>query len=210
MQEIIVVYLPESEKNAGIRFPAPEHKEQHRMLHAPWSSGAQLPEVSFSIWHTGKHICLSYVVTESDIRAVNTAINAPVYEDSCVEFFISFGEEEGYYNFEFNCIGTCLAAFGKGRTDRSFIKESLVKKIFSEAKIRRTNEPTTHWELNIAIPAEVFSEHQMERFNGKQCRANFYKCGDKLREPHFLSWSNIIAPEPNFHLPAFFGSLVFE
>jgi hypothetical protein len=210
MQEIIVVYLPESEDRAGAAFPKPEGMKQYQILHAPWTSGEQLPEARFSIWHTGKHIYLSYVVAETDIRAVNTAIHAPVYEDSCVEFFISFGEQEAYYNFEFNCIGTCLAAFGNGRTDRSFLKEALVKRISSEAKIGRSNESVIHWDLTVSIPIEVFSEHQLDRLNGMQCRANFYKCGDKLREPHFLSWTNIIAPEPNFHLPAFFGSLVFE
>jgi len=31
-----------------------------------------------------------------------------------------------------------------------------------------------------------------------------------LDEPHYLAWSNIIAPEPNFHLPQYFGTLYFE
>jgi hypothetical protein len=45
---------------------------------------------------------------------------------------------------------------------------------------------------------------------GKTCRANFYKCGDDLPEPHFLSWNNIIADKPDFHLPQYFGTLTFE
>jgi len=46
--------------------------------------------------------------------------------------------------------------------------------------------------------------------NGKTMRANFYKCGDKLQTPHFLSWAPIDLPKPKFHCPEFFGELVFE
>lgn len=40
--------------------------------------------------------------------------------------------------------------------------------------------------------------------------ANFYKCGDKLQTPHFLSWNPINLEKPNFHCPEFFGTLNFE
>lgn len=41
-------------------------------------------------------------------------------------------------------------------------------------------------------------------------RGNFYKCGDLTSEPHYLSWAPITFPRPNFHLPAFFGTLILE
>ena len=40
--------------------------------------------------------------------------------------------------------------------------------------------------------------------------ANFYKCGDKLQTPHFLSWNPIDLEKPNFHCPEFFGMLRFK
>ena len=45
---------------------------------------------------------------------------------------------------------------------------------------------------------------------GARMKANFYKCGDKLQTPHFLSWNRIDLPSPNFHRPDFFGTLEFE
>ena len=36
---------------------------------------------------------------------------------------------------------------------------------------------------------------------------NFYKCGDKCDQTHYLSWSPIGLLEPNFHCPEFFGKL---
>jgi len=37
--------------------------------------------------------------------------------------------------------------------------------------------------------------------------ANFYKCADKLQHPHWLNWSPVDFPKPNFHLPQSFGVL---
>ncbi len=41
-------------------------------------------------------------------------------------------------------------------------------------------------------------------------KANFYKCGDELQTPHFLSWNPIEIEKPDFHRPDFFGTLRFE
>jgi hypothetical protein len=49
-----------------------------------------------------------------------------------------------------------------------------------------------------------------ESLSGKKIKANFYKCGDKTEEPHYLSWSPIDTPEPDFHVPSFFGLLEME
>jgi hypothetical protein len=45
---------------------------------------------------------------------------------------------------------------------------------------------------------------------GATLRANFYKCGDELQVPHFLSWNPIGVETPDFHRPEFFGKLVLE
>jgi hypothetical protein len=41
-------------------------------------------------------------------------------------------------------------------------------------------------------------------------RGNFYKCGDELGVPHFVSWTKIKTDSPAFHMPEFFGGLEFE
>jgi hypothetical protein len=45
---------------------------------------------------------------------------------------------------------------------------------------------------------------------GKKMRGNFYKCGDELSVPHFVSWTKINTPNPSFHVPECFGGLEFE
>ncbi|MBF0230732.1 MAG: hypothetical protein HQK63_14285 [Desulfamplus sp.] len=41
-------------------------------------------------------------------------------------------------------------------------------------------------------------------------RANFYKCADKTSHPHWLTWSPVDFPKPNFHIHESFGILKFE
>jgi hypothetical protein len=52
--------------------------------------------------------------------------------------------------------------------------------------------------------------HNITSLSDKKYRGNFYKCGDNLPRPHFLAWNNIQSEEPNFHLSAFFGDLLFD
>ena len=70
-------------------------------------------------------------------------------------------------------------------------------------------EPTT-WHMALIIPTGTAFHSQIATLDGARMKANFYKCGDKLQTPHFLSWNRIDLPSPNFHRPDFFGTLEFE
>ena len=182
--------------------------ERHTIDFVPWPSYPYKPKVSFSIAYNDEHIFLKYFVQEKAIRANANNMNGSVWEDSCVEFFISF-DETGYYNLEFNCIGTALIGFGKSRDDRQLINTEVISNVNTQSVIQKKGSDLYHWELSLVIPLEVFVHHPLPTLNGRQCRANFYKCGDLLPEPHFLAWSDIHSEEPNFHLPQFFGTLSF-
>lgn len=66
------------------------------------------------------------------------------------------------------------------------------------------------WEVALVIPYAVFFKHRITSLDGHTVKANFYKCGDELQTPHFLSWNPINIEKPDFHRPDFFGSLEFE
>lgn len=184
--------------------------EKHSLDHTPWLTHPYKPLVTFSIAHSNDCIFLKFFVIEKNIRAVNSEVNSPVYEDSCVEFFISFNNDKAYYNLEFNCVGTCLAGFGEGRNDRQLLPQEVINKIRSQAVINHgAMEHNVEWELVLAIPLNFFCHHTLHTLTGSIGRANFYKCGDLLPQPHYVTWSNIEAPAPDFHLPVFFGKLVF-
>ena len=176
----------------------------------PWAQYNYCPQVKFAIAYGQECVFIKYYVNEKNLRAANGTANSPVYEDSCVEFFISFEEEKAYYNFEFNCIGTALVGYGESKTCRSSLPEQLISQVKFQSVINNNQTGNDiHWELTVAIPFTLFIYHQLDTMEGKKCRANFYKCGDQLPVPHFVAWSNVISPEPNFHLPAFFGKLHF-
>ena len=64
-----------------------------------WKDYPYKPEVSFRIAHTGREILLHYKVKEASVRAVASGDNGRVWEDACVEFFVSPEGDDRYYNF---------------------------------------------------------------------------------------------------------------
>jgi hypothetical protein len=179
---------------------------------APWPAFPYTPEVSFTIAHSSHHLLLKYFVTEKHVRALYKEANDPVHKDSCVEFFIAFGGESNYYNLEFNCVGTCQAAFGAGKNGRIMIDRNIIHKIRWHMLMETASiqDDRIRWELTLMIPFDVFCFHNLTTLKGMSCRANFYKCGDDLPDPHFLTWNNISGDEPDFHQPEYFGSIHFR
>ena len=172
-----------------------------------WPVFPYQPAVNFTIAYQEDYIFLKYNVSEKDIKTTYLVTNEPVYKDACVEFFIALEDDEKYYNFEFNCIGTCLAAYGS-KFERNFLPKQLIEKIQHRSSFK-LKDGLVHWELTLAIPRELFCHHSLSTFKGLTGRANFYKCGDDLPVPHFLSWNPIQTEDPDFHQPSYFGEIVF-
>ena len=179
-----------------------------------WAEFPYQPEVKFRAAHTGEAILLHYQVTEASVRAVALADDGRVWEDACVEFFLSPEGNDFYYNFECNCATKLLLHGGPAGGERPTASEEVLKSVKRWSSLgtepfeERVGECT--WEVALVIPASAIFRHEIETFNGKTMRANFYKCGDKLQTPHFLSWAPIELPKPKFHCPEFFGELMFE
>lgn len=179
-----------------------------------WVGNLADPEVKFSIGFGDKEIFLKYYVREDCVKAEMFESNQKVYEDSCVEFFVIPGGDGLYYNFEFNSIGTCLMAVGKDRNNRTFADPETISIIRRLPSIG--NEPfpeivkPTSWTLTLAIPLEVFFRHKIKELTNKSFRANFYKCGDKLSTPHYLTWNPIKTKNPDYHCPEYFGEIRFK
>jgi len=186
--------------------------KRHPIEKISWPPYSYKQNVSFAIAHNDDCIFLKYFVNENWIRAIYRDTHDPVYRDSCVESFISFDNNEEYYNLEFNCIGTCMLGFGKQKSNRMLVPEEVVRNIKRQSIIKTTNVSNftvTNWELILIIPRDVFIYHSISTLKNRHCRANLFKCGDDLPEPHFLSWQQIESDSPDFHKPEFFGSRLF-
>jgi hypothetical protein len=177
--------------------------------HNSWPEFTHNCEAKFTMAHAGDILYVKYFVREDALQASTREINGDVYRDNCVELFIAFGEEEDYYNIEFNCLGTGKMAYGKGRQGRKNLPVELVMQIGVAIALRLTDNKTFHWELMLGIPVKTFCFHDFTDLQGLVARANFYKCGDDLPQPHFLSWNPVEAKTPDFHVPVSFGQLHF-
>ncbi|WP_276496642.1 carbohydrate-binding family 9-like protein [Pontibacter litorisediminis] len=213
MKQLTVPHLPELHRESPLSFVS-ERLDQlpaQRIDVAPWADGGKPAEATFTIAHHADCLYLKYKVAEETVLARYRSINDPVYRDSCVEFFVCFANDSAYYNIEANCLGTCLVGYGPDRHNRKQLPAALISGIEHHAHLRVLNNGHTgkSWELTLRIPAALFEAQSFASFEGLQARGNFYKCGDDLPEPHYLAWNPIEAPEPDFHRPEHFGSIVF-
>jgi hypothetical protein len=142
----------------------------------------------------------------------------PVYKDSCVEFFFTPGTDvsEGYFNLEMNCGGTMLFHHQVvPRKDAISISEEDINRIQVVASLPERVEPEIQekitWQVAYRIPFAILEKYHSfdPPETGTVWRANFYKCADETSHPHWLTWSPIDRPTPDFHRPEYFGKLQF-
>ena len=159
------------------------------------------------IARSAQSLFLKFDVTERGVRGTYTDDGSPVYQDSCVEFFVRHPDGRRYLNFEFNCLGTCDAARRESRELAEPLAPAEYQRIRRQASLGRTpliiDDEATPWRLLIEIPLELMDLDP--KALPSALRVNFYKCGDLTKRPHYLSWSPIGLPAPNFHCPEYFG-----
>jgi hypothetical protein len=178
-----------------------------------------LPKTQAKVLYDEEYVYVIFRVKDKYIRAVETERHGRVWEDSCVEFFLTPGTDisNGYFNIETNCIGTLLLHYQPrpdedirplkpAECDRLEIATSLPKKVIDP----EITEPLT-WTLEYRVPVEMFGEYRqvVKPAPGVKWRANFYKCAETVSYPHWLTWSLVVNDVPNFHLPEYFGTLEF-
>lgn len=190
-----------------------DKEKRHDLNTLNWKGYDYRPEVKFAVAYSEKEIFLKYYVKEEYFKAEWTESNQNVYEDSCVEFFVSPEDDGLYYNFEFNGIGTCLLGSGHGRADTRRADPAIISKIRRLPSMGKNPvseiKGSTSWTLTVAIPTDVFFHHSIKGLAGKTFRVNFYKCGDMLTVPHFVTWNPVGTENPDYHRPEYFGELKF-
>ena len=178
----------------------------------PWPAFQADAKANFLMAHNGEAILLKYVIAEKYIAA-NEVNNGDIHNDSCVELFIAF-DDQGYYNLEFNCLGFTKIGYGNGRDHRKLLPIDIIRQLSFSSKINANSiinkKSGFDWEIMLVIPRVIFTEHKIASFHNLNAKGNFYKCGDGLPQPHFLTWSMIKADQPDFHRREFFGELVFS
>ncbi len=144
------------------------------------------------------------------LRIENDPLGMPCM-DSCLEFFFCpMVDDIRYFNFEFNPNACMFLGFGPSIDDltRLIPIENQKKELFAP-------EVSFHeggWSVCFRVPY-AFIRRFIPEFTaepGKAIKANFYKCGERLQQPHSLAWC-MVAREGRsiFHTPQQFGTLHF-
>lgn len=190
-----------------------------QLTHVMGTHQAFMPRVDVKLAHDNETVYLIFRVDDRYVRCVSNTINHRMWEDSCVEFFFAPDLQfpERYFNLETNCGGTVLFHYNLEQKREKFIyapekvMQIDVAHSLPELVLDEITNPIT-WTLAYRLPIALVKEFAEVKtpLSGTSWRANFYKCGDKTSNPHFITWAEVKHPVPNFHLPQFFGELCFE
>jgi len=171
------------------------------------------PDFKFALAYSRDGILIHYKVTEEHVRAMTGHDFGPVWEDSCVEFFLSPEGDGVYYNVECNCVGYLHVAVGAGRHDREKADPELVKTIKRWTSLGNApfgeKDGRTTWEAALFIPYSVYWKHRIDIDKEIKGTANVYECQEG-GHPHFISLFPIETEAPDFHRPEFFREIIFS
>lgn len=162
--------------------------------------------------HSDNAIYLDFFVRCNYLRAVNSANNTPVWEDSSVSFFVRPAADGDYWNFDVNCIATINAAHRTGRRPVYRLSDDEIATIDRYASCGyqpfREVEGLFAWNVAVRIPLSLIGVE----YKGTPIlmKGNFCKCATGTSQPHFLTWNPVRTPHPEFHAPDFFGDIILQ
>jgi len=184
-----------------------------------WHERGKKQATALRVLYDDAALYLQYLCEDSHIFSETTALNGPVYKDSCVEFFATIDPDSGpdYFNLEMNACGMLLmgwgAAGGGGRTHVSAELAAAIAIASSVAGPTKPESPSDNgWWLVARVPfatLSAFTGRAVRVGPGTRWRCNAFRCGGKT-EDQFAAWAWIDWPHPSFHQPQFFGELRFE
>ena len=144
---------------------------------------------------------------EPMIRAENSGALDQPCQDSCLEFFLSAAAQDvRYINIELNPKLCLYFGFGTGNGDLMRILLPDGAKTLHAGSERTANG----WDVTYELPFKLLRLFFPDFVPHGKIRGNFYKCGDLTAQEHYLAWNRVDAERPNFHLPEYFGELIFS
>ncbi len=200
MQNILNIY---SDVNA---FEACEYNElcsYHWEAEKPYR-----PKTYFKIGVVDGVLTVALKCYESTPRAVYTKRDEPIYQDSCLEFFVAPVEGRNeYINVECNANGAFLCEFGAGKLDRRLVS-SISASSPEVIPFSGKDSNGAFWGVTVKLTrcflSEVYGVSEKDIPLNK-IKANFYKCGDRCEIPHYLAYSSVTDLPPGFHNPECFA-----
>ena len=202
--------------------PAWSRADVVEIAHFHAKSSDHRPRTRAKVLYDDAGVYVLFRVADRYVRCSQTQHQSHVYRDSCVEFFVQPKPDMGYFNIEFNCVGTMLLYYMPNPPRRPSGKLEGYRELPPDelAMIRVQHSLPDDLPQEIAEPVEWWLEYfvpnaLLERYVGpleppaqRRWRGNFYKCGDDTSHPHWASWAPI--ERLDFHQPDHFARLIFE
>ncbi len=174
-----------------------------------WGEGGGA-EASVRLRWEGNTLFVRFMVSEPQLRRMTSEHNQAVWEDSCVEVFLQREGADEYVNVECSASTKMLVARGTSRCNRQHYPVEFIQTIPLTITILENSNARSRWradlELDLVALGLMKGDEWMEDV---RLRGNFYKCGDKLDEPHYLAAAEIMTSAPDFHRSEYFIPMSF-
>jgi hypothetical protein len=177
------------------------------------------PQVEAKMMYDDENVYVIFRVKDKHVRSLVQEYNGNVSGDACVEFFFSPDSAlpERYFNLEVNAGGTPLLFYvtkpwtGFNKLEADDIKQVEIAHSLPARIDPEISEPVT-WTIEYRVPLSMLKKFSNVTAPkpGTIWRANFYKTASRSSNPHWITWSYVNNPKPNFHLPQYFGTLIFK
>ena len=177
------------------------------------------PETQVKMAYDKEYIYVIFKVNDKFVRCITNRINGPVFRDSAVEFFFSPDTEKPllYFNIETNCGGTALFHYNLvPRRESKRLSEEEIKQVEIAHSLPEIIDPEiteeVTWTIEYKVPIALLQKYSnvTAPAKGIEWKANFYKIAEISSNPHYITWSKIDKPRPDFHVPEEFGRIIFK
>jgi carbonic anhydrase/acetyltransferase-like protein (isoleucine patch superfamily) len=179
--------------------------------------GAPAQETELCACWDDTHLYLSFSCKDTDIWGNYLQRDDPLYDEEVVEFFLCpTGNLAHYFEFEispqnvifdarvFNPTGDRAAML----VEREWNASGLRTAVRVSGRVNDRKSPDLGWIVEAALP---FTDLGLPGppTPGTVWRANFYRV-ERGETTEFTAWSPTYKDPADFHVPAYFGELVFE
>ena len=177
----------------------------------PWDKTGLRPQARVCMVRAAEGFHLQYEALEPELRTLERGLSPNVYRDSAVELFLMPAPETDgrYVNLECNAVGAMYIGVGAGREDNVLLTGEDLFQFQVRTHIGLTPEGY-QWTLRMLVPFSFLSRHTAfsGAAAGTRMRGNFYKIADGAASPYYACWNPITCPQPDFHRPECFGTLL--
>ena len=181
-------------------------------------SAVEREHTTVRLWYDDLALYLGWTCTDADIQATFTNRDSHFWEEEVVEFFVTSGPLDHYFEIQWNPLGGVFDAIIQNDLDEKGVSTAFhgdwtytAKGMSSAVKVKGTvndsSDKDQYWQVEVRLPFADLREEAPKP--GTVWRANFYRFNREKNKPvEELSWTPTLLP--GFHQPTRFGYLEFQ